>query len=273
VWSNTSPSREKKHKMHFQSALTFSCNLFPRRSRGSTFCTFMFQFLIIWVHPRLIHSQNARKECLSLPVPSLTMCSGQQCTRWSFRMRGIHFNQTLSFPSSCSENAKHVRWGYSNLCPNRCIHHVAVVLDHGMNTLHASSVSVSGAWMRGAFLHPPAHHEWGSSTSEQFHMMGHKCPALHSKDPDTFSRFSSKQEMKLYHSANVPRRATCLRWFSVHYSAESGEAMKQRRHIIPQGQHCYHTVLRSITRIGCQVARPYRKLDITWSVQIHKIKM
>ena len=72
----------------------FFCKFFPRRIWGSIFCTFTFQFSVIWEHPWLILSQKARLESFSLPAPSLTMFSVQQCQRRSLGILGIHFSNT-----------------------------------------------------------------------------------------------------------------------------------------------------------------------------------
>lgn len=98
-------------------------------------------------------------------------------------------------------------------------------------------------------LHPPA------STCGQFCMMGHECPALHSRDCDFYGVLPSR-EWNFYHVGNVCMWET----FLVHCSAESEGANKQLHITIPHGQHCCHMGLRFTPCIGCQLAQPNRKL-------------
>jgi hypothetical protein len=122
--------------------------------------------------------------------------------------------------------------GYSSLCCNHCVHRGAAVLDHGMNTLHVSPVAFVGASLQElSYLLPPIANDVQPPRNSSIWWVISAHPFIQ-KHHDTFWKCSSNHEIKL---------------------------------------HCYHILLSYIPHLGCQVARPYTRSELTWTLKIRKI--
>ena len=64
---------------------------------------------------------------------------------------------------------------------------------------HLSFVMAAGTPLQAASLPSSPHHKWRSSTSKQFHMMGHDCTALHAWDHDSLMVISKAGNEKFIH--------------------------------------------------------------------------
>jgi hypothetical protein len=189
VWSNTFLEGRKKNItwITFRAPYLFSQILSVTKS-GQYFLHFYFS---IFRHMRACTTHTLSKSEKGELLPSCTITDTVQrptvstliirdaCPRWSLGMR-VYADHSGCLKST-SEKPSSVCCGYSSLCCNDCVQRGAVVLDHGMNTLHLSPVAVAGASLQGAFLPAPAHHEWRSFSREKFQTMGHKCSPFHSK--------------------------------------------------------------------------------------------
>jgi len=209
VWSNTFLQGRKKHDVHhFQSAMSFFLHILSATKSGHIFCTFTFQFSVVWGHPRLIHSQKARKRT------SPFLYHHWQCSA----ANSVHASH-LGCLESISIRLSSVCCGYSSLCCNRCVHLCAVVLDCGMNALHVSPVAVVGASLQEfSYVLPPNTNDVQPPRNSFIWWVISAHPFIR-KHHDTFWKCSSNHEIKLHHSANLRRRETPVLFLSVHYSA------------------------------------------------------
>lgn len=132
---------------------------------------------------------------------------------WSlFSMCGIHFVKTYTSLAG-SERVKHACWGYFHSCCSHWAHHAAVVLEHSTNVTLVLSVIIADMPLKCifAFSHP--------SPANSFCTMGMSAKLLIQGSVTCFP----KQEVKLYHSANVGVQETSL----VCCSAESERTEQQ----------------------------------------------
>ena len=223
VWSSTFLQGRKKHDIrHFQSAISFFfCIFFPRQSRGIFSALSRFNFRSY----EGIHDSYTLKKRERRASPFLH--HHWQCPATN----SVHASH-LGWLESISIRLSSVCCWYSSLCCNHCVHRGAVVLDHGMNTLHVSPVAVVGASLQElSYLLPPITNDvqpprnssiWWVISAHTFIQKHH----------DTFWKCFSNHEIKL---------------------------------------HCYLILLSYIPHLGCQVARPYTRSELTWTLKIRKI--
>ena len=127
-------------------------------------------------------------------------------------------------------------------CCNSCISSCSLPQMWHKHAPHVSHlVQLQECHYKENTLHPLTHHEWCSSTSEQFHTIGKEHSAPHSQDHDSVMVFCHPGNETLT-SENNRKQATVLQSFSVHCLAENEEANKQLRLTVPHRQR-YHIIV------------------------------
>ena len=178
--------RGEKHNIHhFQSTSTIFYTTFSMLTEQNTILLFDTSVLDHVSAATTHHCQSANKECFSITENTHLPKSHM----WLAGLHLVCMESTLHRPSSSLPVSGECKTCL--LCIFPCMLQLLFMLccclpqaqhQHAPNLI---SVMAAGRPLQAASLTSSPHHKWHSSTSKQFHMMGHDCPALHACDHDS----------------------------------------------------------------------------------------